>query len=333
MQDENRLFADFGLEDLAEGENNPVWGIAMSIFGFVVWALLAWTTAEFFGLYASAFGVRFGENASMFVAAVGIVLIDVGYVAWVLLGVKKANSTGQLSVALGAGIILFLISLLSTLVYTTLNSAFSGEIVDASTRQQLAIAGQLVITGALAVNGIASFLWLVLSNAWKRSRHIAGIRSIIYSKRHSIDAERAERVTTSTVKNIRDGMQGGAAQLGSAKSGEYLQRGHMAQPVMSNDQPSVIPLGQPQGAARRGIGFAAKRPTPSAPKNEPTLYAVFADGKQITAPTTEADALARANEQRKGYADWAERSFSSGGIISHQPEITVRPIKAAAKDA
>ena len=47
-------------------------------------------------------------------------------------------------------------------------------------------AGQVVITAAVAVNGIAAFLWLVLSHSWKLSRHRAEMRSLLNAQSSSL---------------------------------------------------------------------------------------------------------------------------------------------------
>lgn len=252
MNDE-QVYAEFGLDDLfqQEGNNRSLLKIGFSIVMFVLWAMNAWTTGEFFRSYGQAIGAQFGADvAGLFAFFFGIVVIDVAYVAWLYFPVRIADASEQLAVGIGTSVSLFLMSLTATGVYISLtNELAQNWLADEAVIRTLSIAGTAIFALSLTVNAIGLLLWQILAAGWKRARHTSELRSLVLAKRGEIDRERAELVTRQTILGIREQMATAAGSLAYQNRQRYLENARMG-------EASPIPVnGAGESERLNGMGF------------------------------------------------------------------------------
>lgn len=252
MNDE-QVFAEFGLDDLLQQDGNgrPLLKIGFGIVMFVLWAMNAWTTGEFFRSYGQAIGAQFGADvAGLFAFFFGIVAIDVAYVAWLYFPVRIADAGEQLAVGIGTSVLLFLMSLTATGVYISLtNELAQNWLADESVIRTLSIAGTAIFALSLTVNAVGLLLWQILAAGWKRAKHASELRSLILAKRGEIDKERAELITRETIRDIREQMNAAAGGLARQNRRRYLETARMG-------EASPVPVNDASGEERPGgMGF------------------------------------------------------------------------------
>jgi hypothetical protein len=251
VNNSNDVFTEFGLDDLDQGGANGLLRLAFGVMLFVLWALNAWTTGEFFRSYGAAIGDQFGaEVAPLFAFLFGIVVIDVAYAGWIYFPVKLADAREQLAVGLGTAVLLFCMSLTATGVYISLTNELARNwLADGEVIRTLSIAGTAIFALSLSVNAIGLLLWQILGAGWKQSRTATQMRALILERRADIDRERAEMVTRQTLRDIRRQMPAAADALAEANRRRYLESYQLGA------LPTRAQQDEPAPPTADGIGF------------------------------------------------------------------------------
>jgi len=254
--DEHQIYAAFGLDDLIEQDtkSKALLKIGFGIVCFILWAMNAWTTGEFFRTYGQAIGSQFGSDvAPLFAFLFGVIVIDVAYIAWLFFPVRVADAAEQLWVGIGTAVLLFLLSLTATGVYISLtNELAQNWLNDAAVIRTLSIAGTVIFAFSLSINAIGLLLWQVLAAGWKRARMLSEMRALVLERRSEIDKERAERVTRETIRDIRQQMGPAADALAEQNRQRYLEG------VRMGSLPAPVNQQEPAD----GIGFRLINPNP-----------------------------------------------------------------------
>lgn len=221
-----------GVEDLTldnEGAmRHVVTGIAWLLAGLIL-AFSAITTFSFFSEYAPGVAnfVPDAELAPVVAGLVGVVLLDLGAFAWMLLRAFYSSTSEQMSISLAAGVTDFVLSLATSALYVVLSSSFELGIRDANGQlTQLGTythyAGVFVVSAALICNFTALFLFMAKSHSTKAAAQRTGLRAIVASGRHKADRARAEMVIRRTLADILAQLPGAAEQLAASNSQGYF---------------------------------------------------------------------------------------------------------------
>lgn len=236
------------LEDLVETENTALAWMLKQFLKFFLLFLSAATTAAFFFAYAGdAFAAQLGSASPWITALVGALSLDGLSQVWAYLRGHQANTVRQMTTARVMGWIDLLLSLMTTIVYLALTTAFDIGIhapdgALSPLGQALNITGILVIIMAIGGNFLAYFYYNDndINNQAAVQRNT--LNATINQAHAIINRERLNRTVNQTVAGIFSELPAHTRQAALANKDSYIEQhyGHLKKPPYLNGKLEAI---------------------------------------------------------------------------------------------
>lgn len=212
---------DFSI-DTVEGKRPAARAVAV-LFGGALILLSAATSAAFFASYVpDLYSLWVGSWSPLLSAATGVLIFEVGALAWGYLRSHHADTGAQLVAARVGSWGGMIGGVLVTVAYFSLSNRLLVDNLDAATLDLVALMGGVLVVAGVAGHFILVFLYQSASAAQQQAASAADLRAMSSAARNQVDAATMRATLDRTLADIGAALPVASARQGATNAQRYL---------------------------------------------------------------------------------------------------------------